>query len=176
MLGFCGNYRDRSFTPYATSIQRGSFIEVRNLPVALIYDMLPDASTDIYPGNVMFALNNPLETVNEADLDEHTRLRWSQNVFPLRRVDGKPLTIHSPTYVVEPQPLDSKKTETSPLSTSRLVLSDFGAGMSKKYQLYVVRANKPSNHPRKLQRWVPRISSSFKASRSTFRITSLREI
>ncbi|KAL9122469.1 MAG: hypothetical protein Q9187_000979 [Circinaria calcarea] len=82
---------------------------------------------DIYPGNVMFALNNPLETVNEADLDEHTRLRWSQNVFPLRRVDGKPLTIHSPTYVVEPQPLDSKTIETSPLSTSRLVLSDFGA-------------------------------------------------
>ena len=124
----------------------------------------------------MFALNNPLEMIDEADLDEHTRLRWSQNVFSLRRVDGKPLTIHSPTYVVEPQPLDDKTIDKSPLSASRLVLSDFGAGMSEKYQLHVVRADKPSDQFRKLQRWLPRISSSFKAPRSTLGLTSLREV
>lgn len=80
----------------------------------------------------MFALNNPLETTNEADLDEHTRLRCLQNIFPLQRLDGKPLTIHSPTYVVEPQPLEKKTIDMSSLSASRLVLNDFGAGMSKR--------------------------------------------
>ena len=90
-----------------------------------------DAWTDIQSGNFMFALDSPLERINEADLDEHTRLRWSQNVFPLCRVDGKPLNIHSPSYVVEPQPLDDRIINASPLSdTSRLVLSDLGAGMS----------------------------------------------
>ncbi len=90
-----------------------------------------DALTDVQSGNFMFAFDNPLEWFNEADLVEHTRLRWSQNVFPLYRVDGKPLDVHSPSYVVEPQPVDDRVINASPLSgTSRLVLSEFGAGMS----------------------------------------------
>ena len=72
-----------------------------------------DASTDIQPGNFMLTFHNSQETISEVDLEEHTRLRWSQKVFPLRRVDGKPLNIHSPSYVVEPQPFDGGITNVS---------------------------------------------------------------
>lgn len=79
----------------------------------------------------MFSLKNPLEAINEVNLDEHTSSRQPLDVLPLRRVDGKPLNIHSPAYVVEPQPLINKIVDTSLLSNSHLVLSDFGAGMLK---------------------------------------------
>lgn len=41
----------------------------------MIPGMDPDASIDIQPGNFMFARKNPLGAINEADVDEHTRLR-----------------------------------------------------------------------------------------------------
>lgn len=65
------------------------------------------------------------------DLDEHTRLQRWQNVFTLRKVDGKPLNIHLPTDDVEPKPLELKAIDTSLLSAPHLVLSDFVAGMLK---------------------------------------------
>lgn len=88
--------------------------------------MIRGASTDIQPGNFLFALNRPRD---EPDLDDHTSPELSPTIYPLQRVDGKPLDAHSPTYIVRPQPLESNFVDTSLLSASRLVLSDFGAGM-----------------------------------------------
>lgn len=89
--------------------------------------MISGASTDIQPESFLFALNNPCD---EPDLDDQTSPELSQTIYPLQRVDGKPLGAHSPTYVVRPQPLESNIVATSVLSASRLVLSDFGAAMS----------------------------------------------
>ncbi|MCJ1464513.1 hypothetical protein MMC07_003126 [Pseudocyphellaria aurata] len=83
---------------------------------------------DIVPGNIMFTLNSPLESVDEDDLNEPTRLHWHDNVFPLRRVvDGKPPNLHAPMFVLISIPLAEKISDIMPLSTSRLMLSGFGA-------------------------------------------------
>jgi hypothetical protein len=48
----------------------------------------------------------------------------------LQRTDGKPLDETSPQYVVEPRQLDDKVQNTYPPQEFRVVLSDFGSGMS----------------------------------------------
>ena len=75
----------------------------------------------------MFALRNPLRSIEERD--EDASLQWLQNVFLLNKADGTPLDKHCPNYVVEPQPLINTWVNNSMSSASRLVLSDFGAGM-----------------------------------------------
>lgn len=70
--------------------------------------------------------------MNEPDWYENDMTaRQCRRVYPISRVDGGPIDAHSPKYLVQPQPLESDIIDSPLLSTSRLVLSDFGAGKSK---------------------------------------------
>lgn len=91
--------------------------------------MISDPSTDIQPANIMFALENPGDAINEAHLLAHT--------FPLHRVDGRPRNEHSPAYVVAPAPLCHNMVDHPLLSTSHIVLSDFGSGVCRKPPIYM---------------------------------------
>lgn len=107
---------------------------LKTLPLLLLIKwllLIPGALTNIQPGNILFVLRNPRKAINEASLGEDTTLRLLQKTYPLRRIDGKPLDAHSPTYVAQAQPVESNVTSHSLLTTSHLVPSDFGAGMSK---------------------------------------------
>lgn len=80
----------------------------------------------------MFAMgSNTRKAVKKADWNGFRTPHHSQETISLHRVDGKPLDKHSPRYVVEPLPIMENIVDSPLLSSSHLVLSDFGAGTSK---------------------------------------------